>query len=111
MQNGANPYYANSAKRFLLTTFGKDRVIGRSNKIGWPPYSVDLTSIEFWLWGYLKSIVYHSLSSTLAELKDSSYREVSANHCDMLHSAVTGVVSSLSCVEQCSGTHVEQLFL
>ncbi|GFV44846.1 hypothetical protein TNCV_563951 [Trichonephila clavipes] len=73
-------------------------------KIEWPPCSSDLISVHFRLLGYLKSLYYHlSTPSTLAELKDWICREVLAIHSDMLHSAVKGVVSCLSCVGQCCG--------
>lgn len=114
MKDGAPLHYANPVKRFLLRTFGKDRkvtVISGGCKIEWPPRSPDLTPVDFWVWGYLKSLVYRSNPSTLAELKESICREVSAIHSDMLHSAVTGVVGCLNCIVECNGGHVEQLLL
>lgn len=111
MQDGAPPHFANPVKQFLLDTFGVDRVIARGCKIAWPARSPDLTPVDFWLWGYLKSLVYRSSPSTLAELKHCICREVSAIHSDLLHSAVTSVVSRLTCVVDCSGGHVEHLLL
>jgi hypothetical protein len=34
------------------------RWIGRGGPIAWPPRSPDLTPLDFFLWGYVKSIVY-----------------------------------------------------
>ncbi|CAH1999582.1 unnamed protein product [Acanthoscelides obtectus] len=40
-----------------LQSFG-DRVISRRGNVPWPPRSCDLTPLDFFLWGYLKSKVY-----------------------------------------------------
>ncbi|GFT23769.1 uncharacterized protein TNCV_3512161 [Trichonephila clavipes] len=68
MLNSTPPYYVNSPKRFLLTTFGEDRVIGQGSKLAWPPCSVNITPVNFWLWIYFRSFVYYLSPSTLAKL-------------------------------------------
>ena len=35
----------------------------------WPPHSPDLTPLDFYLWGYLKSVVYQEAPEDLATLK------------------------------------------
>ncbi|GFW63731.1 HTH_Tnp_Tc3_2 domain-containing protein [Trichonephila clavipes] len=75
------------------------------------PRSPDLTPADFWLWGYLKSRVYLSGSSSLLELKDAIRREVSSIHPDMLHSAVAGFVTRLECLLPCGGGHVEHILV
>ena len=111
MQDGAPPHAASTVKTFLLKTFGEDRVISRGCKIKWPPRSPDLTPVDFWMWGYLKSLVYRSTPSTLPELKDAIRQAVSGISQEMLYAAVTGVVTRLTCSIQCGGGHVEQLKL
>ncbi|GFS68709.1 uncharacterized protein TNCV_1959131 [Trichonephila clavipes] len=76
-----------------------------------PPRSPDLTPVDFWLWGYLKSRVYLSGPSSLSELKDAIHREVSSIHPDMLHSAVAGFVTRLECLLPCGGGHVEHILV
>uniref|UniRef100_A0A914C8R5 Transposase n=1 Tax=Acrobeloides nanus TaxID=290746 RepID=A0A914C8R5_9BILA len=41
----------------------------RSWNLPWPPYSPDLTSCDFFLWGYIKSIVYRTQPQNLDELQ------------------------------------------
>ncbi|GFV40156.1 uncharacterized protein TNCV_3953531 [Trichonephila clavipes] len=78
----------------------------------WPPWSPDLTPADFWLWGYLKSHVYLSGSSSLLELKDAIRREVSTIHPDMLHSSVARFVTRLECLILCGvGGHVEHILV
>ena len=53
-QDGAAPHYA-----FIMRTFLNDHCnnkwIGRSGPVAWPSFSPDLTSPDFYLWGYLKN--------------------------------------------------------
>ena len=53
MQDGAAPYTAISSK-YVLSDILQDRLIGKVFSIIWPPYSPDLTPIDFWLWPKLK---------------------------------------------------------
>ncbi|GFV76158.1 RNase H domain-containing protein [Trichonephila clavipes] len=85
MQDGATSHTANPVKAFLIQTFGKDRIVSRRCRYPWPPRSPDLTPVDFWLWGYLKSRVYLSGPLSLLELKDAIRREVSSIQPDMLH--------------------------
>ncbi|GFV92715.1 hypothetical protein TNCV_1375651 [Trichonephila clavipes] len=41
----------------LKDTFG-DRPISRFGPVNWPPTSCDLTPLDYFLWGYVKSLVY-----------------------------------------------------
>ncbi|GFU73689.1 transposable element Tc3 transposase, partial [Trichonephila clavipes] len=42
---------------FLKDTFG-DPLISRFGPVNWPPRSCDLTSLDYFLWGYVMSLVY-----------------------------------------------------
>lgn len=62
-QDGAPAHWAHVVRDHLNATFG-DRWIGRGGPIPWPPRSPDLTSPDFFLWGYLKDIVYRDPPTT-----------------------------------------------
>jgi hypothetical protein len=51
------------------------RVISRFGDIPWPPRSPDLSTCDFFLWGYLKSRVYAHNPLTLADLKETVKQE------------------------------------
>ena len=74
MQDGASSHYANIVRNFLDTHFA-NRWIGRRGSVDWPPRSCDLTPMDFFLWGYVKDLVYSTSPRTLLELK---YRIVEA---------------------------------
>ncbi|ERL95886.1 hypothetical protein D910_00532, partial [Dendroctonus ponderosae] len=43
--------------------------IGRNGFQNWRPRSPDLTPLDFFLWGYIKGIVYHKLPATSHDMK------------------------------------------
>ncbi|GFU15376.1 uncharacterized protein TNCV_1045791 [Trichonephila clavipes] len=54
----------------LKDTFG-DRLISRFGPVNWPPRSCDLTPLDYFLWGYVKSMVYADKPQTLDHLEDN----------------------------------------
>ncbi|XP_069669795.1 uncharacterized protein [Periplaneta americana] len=46
----------------------------------WPPSSPDLTTPDFFLWGYLKDRVYATRPQTLDDLKHNITQEIQANN-------------------------------
>ena len=74
-QDGASPHTAKLTLAWLQEHFG-DRVISRKTSHPWPPHSPDLTPLDFFLWGYLKSKVYQGDPQNLTELKRAIKKEV-----------------------------------
>ncbi|GBM06734.1 hypothetical protein AVEN_62983-1 [Araneus ventricosus] len=70
MQDSAPPHIATPVKQLLNLHFGNDRIISRHFPTAWPPRSSDLDCCDFWLWDYLKDVVYGGPISNLAELKN-----------------------------------------
>ncbi|GFY07000.1 putative DD41D transposase [Trichonephila clavipes] len=56
-QDGATYHTARATIDLLKDTFG-DRLISRFGPVNWPPRSSDLTPLDYFLWGYVKSLVY-----------------------------------------------------
>ena len=56
-KDGAPSHWGLEIRQFLNETF-PNRWIGRDGSIPWPPDSPDITSLDFFLWGYVKDIVY-----------------------------------------------------
>jgi hypothetical protein len=56
-QDGAPPHFARNVRAYLDRAF-QHQWIGREGPVNWPPRSPDLTPLDFFLWGYIKSIVY-----------------------------------------------------
>ena len=68
MQDGAPPHIPTPVKQLLNAQFGDDRIISRHFPTTWPPCSSDLNPRDFWLWGYLKNVVYSGHIQNLADL-------------------------------------------
>ena len=57
--DGAPAHFSLAVRDYLNEQFG-DRWIGREGPVTWPPRSPDLTPLDFFLWGYMKSLVYET---------------------------------------------------
>lgn len=66
-QDGAPPHFSVDVRNYLNEIF-PNRWIGRKGPILWPPRSPDLTSLDFFLWGYLKDKVFRTRPENLDEM-------------------------------------------
>ena len=71
-QDGATLRTANIVQNWLSSKFG-DKFMA---KLRWPPRSPDLNPCDYYLWGYLKYVVYYPLPKTWADLKINLEREI-----------------------------------
>jgi hypothetical protein len=67
-QDGAPSHFECKVRAWLNDHFPQ-RWIGRSGPVEWPARSPDLTPLDFFLWGYVKSKVYPVVPKTLTQLK------------------------------------------
>ncbi|GFU89433.1 hypothetical protein TNCV_4543431, partial [Trichonephila clavipes] len=71
----------------LKDTFG-DRLISRFGPVNWPPRSCDLTPLDYFLWGYVKSLVYADTPQTLDHLEDNIRRVIADIRPQMLEKVI-----------------------
>lgn len=74
-QDGAPPHYSRVVRDYLDATF-PNRWIGRRGTIEWPPRSPDLTPLDYFLWGYLKSKVYFQRPANIGDLQNRITQEI-----------------------------------
>ncbi|GFV92041.1 uncharacterized protein TNCV_1894771 [Trichonephila clavipes] len=74
-QDGTTCHTARATIDLLKDTFG-DRLISRLVPVNWPPRSCDLTPLDYFLWGYVKSLVYAAKPQTLDHLEDNIRRVI-----------------------------------
>ena len=68
-QDGAPPHYSRQVTDYINDTF-QGRWIGRNGTIYWPARSPDITPLDYFLWGYLKDIVYTAPPTNLEDLQN-----------------------------------------
>ena len=67
-QDGASSHTAADTIRYVTSLFG-NRTIGKNLAINWPPRSPDLSTLDFFLWGYVKELTFQEPPKTIPELK------------------------------------------
>ena len=104
MQDGAPPHIANSVKQH----FRHARITSCHFRTTWLPRSTDLNLREFWLWSYLKDVVFSTLIADLAELKACTGQHIHNNvTLDTLQSVVEHAVSPFQLLAENGGRHTE----
>ncbi|GFW39366.1 transposable element Tc3 transposase [Trichonephila clavipes] len=94
-QDGATCHTACATIDLLKDTFG-DRLIPRFGPVNWPPRSCDLTPLDYFLWGYVKSLVYADKPQKLDDLEDNIIRRVIADiRPQMLEKVIENCVTNL----------------
>ncbi|GFX93076.1 DUF4817 domain-containing protein [Trichonephila clavipes] len=74
-QDGATCHTARSTIDLLKDTFD-DHLISRFGPVNWPPRSCDLTPLDYFLLGYVKSLFYADKPQTLDHLEDNICRVI-----------------------------------
>ncbi|GFX89894.1 uncharacterized protein TNCV_1535411 [Trichonephila clavipes] len=74
-QDGATCHTARATIDLLKDTFG-DSLISRFGSLNWSARSCDLTPLDYFLWGYAKSLVYTDKAQTLDHLEDNIRRVI-----------------------------------
>ncbi|GFX28305.1 putative transposable element [Trichonephila clavipes] len=82
------------SRREVKDKFG-DRLISRFGPVNWPPRSYDLTPLNYFLWGYVKSLVYADKPQTLDHLEDNIRRVIADIRPQMLEKVIGNWTSRL----------------
>ncbi|GFX32014.1 retrovirus-related Pol polyprotein from transposon 412 [Trichonephila clavipes] len=97
-QDGATCHTARATIDLLKDTFGH-RLISRFGPVNWPPRSCDLTPLDYFLWGYVKSLVYADKPQTLDHLEDNIRRVIADIRPQMLEKVIENWMSRLTTSE------------
>ncbi|GFT01131.1 transposable element Tcb2 transposase [Trichonephila clavipes] len=108
--DGATCHTARATIDLLKDTFG-DRLISRFGPVNWPPRSCDLTPLDYFLWGYVKSLVYADKPQTLDHLEDNIRRVIADIRPQMLEKVIESWTSRLDYIRASHGSHMPELIL
>ncbi|GFT38085.1 transposable element Tc3 transposase [Trichonephila clavipes] len=91
--DGPTCHTARATIDLLKDTFG-DRLISRFGPVNWPPRSCDLTPLDYFLWGYVKSLVYVVKPQTFDHLEDNIRRVIADMRPQMLEKVIENWTTS-----------------
>ncbi|GFU59944.1 transposable element Tcb1 transposase [Trichonephila clavipes] len=107
-QDGATCHTARATIDLLKDTLG-DRLISRFGPVNWPPRSCDLTPLDYFLWGYVKSLVYADKPQTLDHLEDNIRRVIADIRPQMLEKVIENWTSRLDYIRASHGSHMPEI--
>lgn len=85
--------------------------ISRGGNINWPPRSPDLTPMDFFLWGYLKSKVYVNKPTSLAQLRENIRHEMAAITESTCRAVMRNFAVRLNEYRERDGLHLDDIIL
>ncbi|GFS77409.1 transposable element Tc3 transposase [Trichonephila clavipes] len=107
-QDGATCHTARATIDLLKDTFG-DRLISRFGPVNRPPRSCDLTPLDYFLWGYVKSLVYADKPQTLDHLEDNIRRVIADIRPQMLEKVIENWTSRLDYIRASLGNPMPEI--
>ncbi|GFU45204.1 uncharacterized protein TNCV_4236311 [Trichonephila clavipes] len=107
-QDGATCHTARATIDLLKDTFS-DRLISRFGPVNWPPRSCDLTPLDYFLWGYVKSLVYADKPQTLDHLEDNIRCVIADIRPQMLEKIIENWTSRLDYNRASRGSHMPEI--
>ncbi|GFT59066.1 transposable element Tc3 transposase [Trichonephila clavipes] len=107
-QDGATCHTARATIDLLKDTFG-DRLISRFGPVNWPPRSCDLTPLDYFLWGCVKSLVYADKPQTLNHLEDNIHHVIADIRPQMLEKVIENWTSRLDYIRASRGSHMPEI--
>ncbi|GFX16604.1 DUF4817 domain-containing protein [Trichonephila clavipes] len=107
-QDGATCHTARATIDLLKDTFG-DRLISRFGPVNWPPRSCDLTPLDYFLWSYVKSLVYADKPQTLDYLEDNIRRVIADIRPQMLEKVIENWTSRLDYIRASRGSPMPEI--
>ncbi|GFU99445.1 putative DD41D transposase [Trichonephila clavipes] len=102
-QDSASCHTARATIDLLKDTFG-DRLISCFGPVNWPPRSRDLTPLDYFLWGYVKSLVNADKPQTLDHLEDNIRRVIADIRPQTLKKVIENWTSRLDYIRASRGS-------
>lgn len=107
-QDGATSHTNNDTLDVVREKFG-DWIITRRAFIDWPPRSCDLTPLDYFLWGYVKSLVYANKPATLDALENNIRVAIDGVTPQMLENVIRNWTERLKHCQRSRGGHLNDV--
>ncbi|GFU81784.1 hypothetical protein TNCV_3086961 [Trichonephila clavipes] len=86
-----------------------DRLISRFEPVNWNPRSCDLTPLDYFPWGYVKSLVYADKPQTFDHLEDNIRRVIADIRPQMLEKVIENWTSRLDYIRASRGNPMPEI--
>ncbi|GFT96235.1 putative transposable element [Trichonephila clavipes] len=106
------PYFFKNDEGHNVTVNGDrfgDRLISRFGPVNWPPRSCDLIPLDYFLWGYVKSLVYPDKPQTFDHLEDNIHRVIADIRPQMLGKVIKNWSSRLDYIRASRGSPMPEI--
>ncbi|GFT77327.1 transposable element Tc3 transposase [Trichonephila clavipes] len=103
-QDDAICHTARATIDLLKDTFG-DRLISRFGPVNWPPRSCDLTPLDYFLWGSVKSLIYADKPQT----EDNIRRVIADIRPQMLEKVIENWTSRMDYIRASRGSPMPEI--
>lgn len=107
-QDGATCHTANATLDLLRKEFG-EKIISRNGPVNWPPRSCDLTPLDYFLWGYVKSLVYADKPANIDALEHNITRTIADISPQLLEKVVGNWIDRMRFVRRSRGGHLTEI--
>ncbi|GFT64601.1 DUF4817 domain-containing protein [Trichonephila clavipes] len=107
-QDGTTCHTARATIDLLKGTFG-DRLISGFGPVNWPPRSCDLTPLYYFLWSYVKSLVYANTPQMLDHLEFSIRRVIADIRPQMLEKVIENWTPRLDYIRASRGSSMPEI--
>lgn len=107
-QDGATCHTARETMDLLKDEFG-EQLISRFGPVSWPPRSCDITPLDYFLWGYVKSLVYQDKPASIGALEDNISRVIGEIPLDMLEKVVQNWTFRVDHLKRSRGQHLHEV--
>ncbi|GFX18386.1 uncharacterized protein TNCV_4306871 [Trichonephila clavipes] len=107
-QDGATRHTARATIDLLKDTFG-DHLISRFGPVNRPPRSCGLTPLDYFLWCYVKSLVYADKPQTLDHLEDTIRHVIADIRPQILEKVIENWTSGLDYIRASRGSPMPEI--
>ena len=105
-QDGASVHTAKTSLEYLQSVFG-ERLISNKTGFVWPPYSPDLSPLDFWFWSTMRRLIGEDNPLTAEHIKLSACRACSLISADQVKKAVGDFPIRIMALKEANGRHFE----
>jgi len=108
--DGAPPHYTRHVREYLNESF-PNRWLGHGGPVAWALRLPDLTPLDYYLWGHMKTLVYETKVESKSSTARSYFCSGIRNHPDSIASATQSLLMRAENCLATGGGHFEQLLL